>query len=68
MERSSLYPLFCSPGRFFAANKLKVMMAHLVLNYDVKMEKEGVRPPNTSAAMACAPDLTAEVMFKRHRR
>ncbi|KAF7367761.1 hypothetical protein MSAN_00840100 [Mycena sanguinolenta] len=32
------------PGHFFAATELKAMMAHLVLNYDVKPEVEGVRP------------------------
>ncbi|KAF7367742.1 hypothetical protein MSAN_00838100 [Mycena sanguinolenta] len=31
-------------GRFFAATELKAMMAHLVLNYDVKPEVEGARP------------------------
>ncbi|KAJ7168739.1 cytochrome P450, partial [Mycena filopes] len=32
------------PGRFFAATELKAMLAHLVLNYDVKAEVEGTRP------------------------
>ncbi|KAJ7829871.1 cytochrome P450 [Mycena olivaceomarginata] len=34
------------PGRFFAATELKAMLAHLVINYDVKAEVEGVRPPD----------------------
>ncbi|KAF8145980.1 hypothetical protein K438DRAFT_1629082, partial [Mycena galopus ATCC 62051] len=34
------------PGRFFAVTELKAMMAHLVMNYDVKAEVEGVRPPD----------------------
>ncbi|GJJ15196.1 hypothetical protein Clacol_009472 [Clathrus columnatus] len=55
------------PGRFFAANELKVMMAYLVLNYDVKMENEGVRPPNIVVASSCIPDMTAHVMFRRRR-
>ncbi|GJJ15189.1 hypothetical protein Clacol_009465 [Clathrus columnatus] len=55
------------PGRFFAANELKAMMAYLVLNYDVKMENEGVRPPNVAAALSCIPDVTAHVMFRRRR-
>ncbi|GJJ15190.1 hypothetical protein Clacol_009466 [Clathrus columnatus] len=55
------------PGRFFAANELKLMMAYLVLNYDVKMENEGVRPPNVAAALACIPDVTANVMFRCRR-
>jgi len=32
------------PGRFFASNEIKTMFAHLVLQYDVKTEKEGVLP------------------------
>lgn len=55
------------PGRFFAANELKAMMAHLILNYDIKMENEGVRPPNVSFALACVPNMSAKVMFRRRR-
>lgn len=29
------------PGRFFAANELKAMMAHVLLNYDLKLEGDG---------------------------
>lgn len=43
------------------------MMAHLILNYDLKMENEGVRPPNVSVALACIPDLTAKVMIRRRQ-
>ncbi|GJJ07760.1 hypothetical protein Clacol_001965 [Clathrus columnatus] len=55
------------PGRFFAANELKAMMAYLVLNYDIKMKNEGVRPKNLSIAMSCPPDITASVMFRRRQ-
>ncbi|CAL1702454.1 unnamed protein product [Somion occarium] len=30
------------PGRFFAANEIKTMLCHVILNYDVKFENEGV--------------------------
>ena len=57
----------CSPGRFFAANELKAMMAHIVLNYDIKFEKEGVRPPNQWLGTVVLPNPTAKVLFrKRH--
>ncbi|GJJ07761.1 hypothetical protein Clacol_001966 [Clathrus columnatus] len=55
------------PGRFFAANELKSMLAYLVLNYDIKMKNEGVRPKNLSVAMSCLPDLSASVMFRRRQ-
>ncbi|KAJ7930492.1 cytochrome P450 [Mycena leptocephala] len=34
------------PGRFFVAMEGKTMLAHILLNYDVKADVEGVRPPN----------------------
>lgn len=41
------------------------MMAHLVLNYDVKLELEGVRPPNVEIALAVIPNISAKVLFRR---
>lgn len=58
---------FGSPGRFFVANELKVMMAHLVLNYDVKLENEGIRPPNMDFGFACVPNQKAEVLFRKRQ-
>ncbi|KIJ50512.1 hypothetical protein M422DRAFT_245133 [Sphaerobolus stellatus SS14] len=55
------------PGRFFVANEMKLLLAHLVLNYDIKMEKEEIRPPNIWSGFFLMPDLTAKVLF-RHRR
>ena len=54
-----------SPGRFFAANELKAMMAYVVVSYDVKFEKEGVRPENIYAALGISPDPNARVLFKK---
>ena len=54
-----------SPGRFFAANELKAMMAHIVMNYDVKFEHEGVRPPNKWYGLSLGPDPTAKVLFRK---
>ncbi|KAJ7310829.1 cytochrome P450 [Mycena albidolilacea] len=34
------------PRRFFAAMELKAMLAHVILNYDVKFESPATRPPN----------------------
>ncbi|KIM88557.1 hypothetical protein PILCRDRAFT_769584 [Piloderma croceum F 1598] len=55
------------PGRHFAANLLKGLLAHLVLNYDVKLENEGVRPTNMWIDGSLVPNQTAEVMFKERR-
>ncbi|PSS38092.1 hypothetical protein PHLCEN_2v72 [Hermanssonia centrifuga] len=51
------------PGRFFAANELKAMMAHVVINYDIKLE--GDLPEPKRWAQAVFPDPKAEVMFKK---
>ncbi|KAJ7499254.1 cytochrome P450 [Mycena latifolia] len=55
------------PGRFFAALELKAMLAHLVLNYDVKFVDNGPRPQNQYMASACLPDSSAKVMFRKRQ-
>ena len=64
-------PLVCipyliarSPGRFFVSTMMTAMMAHLVLNYDMKL-KDGVRPPDQWFQMNCSPNRAAEIMFRR---
>ncbi|KAH9837367.1 cytochrome P450 [Rhodofomes roseus] len=53
------------PGRFFAANELKLMMANLVLKYDVKFQDEGQRPENEWLSINVMPCQTAQVLFRR---
>ncbi|KAJ3489333.1 hypothetical protein NLI96_g2200 [Meripilus lineatus] len=55
------------PGRFFAANELKCMMAHLVLNYDVKMEQEGAMPEPMTFEFSIIPNPKAKVLFRKRR-
>ena len=61
------YGRHACPGRFFAAYELKQMLAHVVLNYDVKFESEGVRPPNKLLMTISLPNPTAEVLFRKHK-
>ena len=56
-----------SPGRFFAATELKAMMAYLLLNYDVKFAREGVRPADRHNIMGISPDPTATVLFRKRK-
>ena len=56
-----------SPGSFFAAVELKTMLAHLVLNYDMKLENEGVRPPTLELALAIVPNIKAKVLFRKRK-
>ncbi|KAJ7041790.1 cytochrome P450 [Mycena alexandri] len=53
------------PGRFFAATELKAMLAHLVLNYDIKAEVEGVRPPDAVFGVRITPNPTGKVCFRK---
>ncbi|KAH9482481.1 Cytochrome P450 monooxygenase 151 [Psilocybe cubensis] len=55
------------PGRFFAVNELKTMLAHVLLNYDVKLVKEKQRPENWWMSAGCIPNMTAELMFRRRQ-
>ena len=47
-----------SPGRLFATNEVKAMLAYVLLNYDVKMA-------NVSVGISSIPDPTSEVMFRK---
>ncbi|KAK4224648.1 putative cytochrome P450 E-class, group IV [Podospora fimiseda] len=55
------------PGRFFAANELKMIIANALLKFDIKMPggEEGKRWRNFRFGGQCFPDPTKEIMFKR---
>lgn len=53
------------PGRFFAVNELKSMMAYIVMHYDVKMKEEGVRPANFIKGLSVFPNPMAMVLFRK---
>ncbi|EEB94370.1 hypothetical protein MPER_06828 [Moniliophthora perniciosa FA553] len=55
------------PGRFFAVNELKALMSHVLLNYDVKLEKEGVLPESDWFGLSNTPNRTAEVLFRKRQ-
>ena len=45
--------------------RLKIMLAHTVLDYDVEIENEGVRPPDVWLASSCIPNMKGKVMFRK---
>jgi len=53
------------PGRHFAACELKLMLAHIITTYDVKLEIEGVRPPDVWFMTSCMPNPNANVLFRK---
>ncbi|KAI0691476.1 cytochrome P450 [Cytidiella melzeri] len=55
------------PGRFFAVAELKMILAHVVLNYDMKMEKEGVFPEPMYFQQSSPPSHSAKVLFRKRQ-
>jgi cytochrome P450 len=56
------------PGRFFASNQIKIILAHILRYYDFKFE-EGVvgRPKNIMFEVNVLADPTVKVLFKKAR-
>ncbi|KAJ8475002.1 hypothetical protein ONZ51_g6824 [Trametes cubensis] len=55
------------PGRFFAANELKAMLAYIVLNFDIKLDGDGKWPENIHWGPAVIPDPNARVLFRKRK-
>ncbi|KAI0828878.1 cytochrome P450 [Trametes gibbosa] len=53
------------PGRFFAANELKALLAYIILNYDLKLGGDGRRPRSFYWGLAVIPALKGKVLFRR---
>ncbi|KAK7047214.1 hypothetical protein VNI00_006880 [Paramarasmius palmivorus] len=53
------------PGRFFAVSEIKAMLAHVLLNYDVKFKDDAPCPPAMNIAGNAGPDENAKVMFRK---
>ncbi|KAI1258550.1 cytochrome P450 [Xylariaceae sp. FL1019] len=54
------------PGRFFAANMLKVMLAYILLHYDLESLPE--RPRSSTFSVSLFPPLKAAIRFKRRKQ
>ncbi|KAI0881093.1 ent-kaurene oxidase [Annulohypoxylon maeteangense] len=53
------------PGRFFASCEIKMVLAYLLLNYDIKLRDGEGRPAPNMFMMTKSPSMTAEIMFRR---
>jgi len=60
------YGRHACPGRFFAANEIKLILSRLLLEYDLRMP-DGLteRYPNMVMGIDALPDPTKELMLKR---
>lgn len=53
------------PGRFFAANEIKTILIHLLLNYDFKFKKGQERPESLWTPGGYHPDPDVKILIKR---
>ncbi|KAI1776976.1 cytochrome P450 [Hypoxylon cercidicola] len=60
------YGRHACPGRFFAANEIKLILARVLLGYDIRMP-DGLteRYANLRMGSNAMPDPTKEILFKR---
>lgn len=52
------------PGRFFAANEVKIALSHMLLRYDFKL-REGVKPRVRQSGTSLSADAEAEIAIRR---
>ncbi|TFK26822.1 cytochrome P450 [Coprinopsis marcescibilis] len=55
------------PGRFFAVNEAKCMVAHLILTYDIKLPPDAPPPTHTWFGSQRLPS-SASIMFRKRQR
>ncbi|KAH8661282.1 cytochrome P450 [Ilyonectria robusta] len=53
------------PGRFFASNEVKLILAYLLINYDIRLKKGEERPKGMAMVMTKAPCQNTELEFRR---
>ncbi|KAF8183275.1 cytochrome P450 [Mycena galopus ATCC 62051] len=53
------------PGQFFAALQLKTALAHILINYDVKAEIEGVRPLDHEFSLFKVPNTRGQIYIRK---
>ena len=55
---------FACPGRFRAMNTIKIIVAHMLVNYEFKLPDGSARPANFLAHEYVFPNPEAHVLFK----
>ncbi len=58
---------FSCPGRFFASNEIKIIMAHLLMAYEFKYPPGQSRPKNLTADENMFPDPSARLMIRKRK-
>ena len=55
------------PGRFFAANEIKVVLSYILLTYDFRFADGQTRPENIHGHTIVLPSHTAKILFKARK-
>lgn len=53
------------PGRFFAGNEIKMILAYFLIHYDIRFKDGQERPQPMTMVMSKSPDPNAEVLFRK---
>ena len=64
---SHVIPTHDSPGRFFATLEMKVLLAHIVITYDLKPE-EGKKVPRKFCIGTSCIVGNADVLFRKRQK
>lgn len=57
-----------SPGRFLAVHEIKIILAQILLKYDIQLENGSMnRPSNLSIESAILPNPKAKMRFRKRR-
>ncbi len=55
------------PGRFFAATELKLVLAHVLTHYDMKLPDGETRPRNVSRSTNSMPDPSKVILLRKRK-
>jgi cytochrome P450 len=55
------------PGRFFVNNEVKIILANLILNFDLALADGKERPKPMTGGVNFKPDPSEEVLIRRRR-
>ncbi|KAM0272214.1 hypothetical protein ACHAQH_008796 [Verticillium albo-atrum] len=53
------------PGRFFAGNEIKMVLAYFLLKFEIRLKEGEGRPKGMMMVMSKMPDPNAEILFRR---
>lgn len=61
------YGIWACPGRFFASAEIKVVLAYLLMHYELKLKHGEPKPGQQHWGLAILPNPTAEVLFRARK-